>query len=84
LDKVFAEEETARAEVRAGAYPFPYVQLIFVIQRHRDRRFGSLLPSMFESFSPRRELAISACVIHHLIKFPIVARGQLDDEDPDQ
>ena len=84
MDKVFADEETACAKVRAGAHPFLYVRPIFVIQRHRDRCFCGLLPSAFESLSPRWELAIPVRVIHHLIKFPIVAWGQLDDEDPDQ
>ena len=37
LDEVFAEEELACAEVRAGAYPFARIRLVFGVEWHGDR-----------------------------------------------
>jgi hypothetical protein len=39
LNKMFSEKEMAGSEVRAGAYPFMWVQSVLVIEMHCDWHF---------------------------------------------
>ena len=67
LDEVFAEEESACAEVWAGAYPFAQIQLVFEVEWHGDRCFCTPFPSALEQFMPGREILISSDIGKNLI-----------------
>ena len=59
LNEVFAQEESARAEVWAGAYPFAGIRLVFGVQRHGNWCFCTPLPITLECLPPGREISIS-------------------------
>ena len=67
LDEVFAEEESACAEVWAGAYPFSQIWLVFGVEWHGDRCFCTPFPFMLEQFMPGREILISSDIGKNLI-----------------
>ena len=67
LDEVFAEEESACAEVWAGAYPFAQIRLVFGVEWHGDRCFCTLFPFALERFMPGREILISSDIGKNLI-----------------
>ena len=67
LDEVFAEEESACAEVRAGAYPFARIWLVFGVEWHGDRCFCTPFPFVLEQFTPGREISISSDISKNLI-----------------
>ena len=66
LDEVFAEE-SACAEVQAGAYPFAQIWLVFGVEWHGDRCFCTPFPFMLERFTPGREILISSDIGKNLI-----------------
>ena len=67
LDEVFAEEESACAEVWAGAYPFSQIWLVFGVEWHGNRCFCTPFPFTLEQFMPGREISISSDIGKNLI-----------------
>ena len=67
LDEMFAEEESARTEVWAGAYSFTWIQLVFGVEWHGNRCFRTPFPFALERLTPGREFSISSNISKNLI-----------------
>lgn len=79
---MLAQQESAHDELRAGANETFDVRAVLFIHRHRNLRFHCFYPFKFEIFPPLRELAEPANVIQHHLKFLVICRRELCNQDP--
>ena len=79
---MLADQELALDKVWAGAHPCFRVWPVFGIEWQGYRSIGEILPFMFKWFVPTWQLTISACVIQHMIKLPVVVWCKLLHQNP--